>query len=141
MSATDCCEYWRFCTSRSPGARFSRAGASHVKSAASSTVVMPSRNSTRRVVRSRTRASIASALASNSRASARKWLPAAVSATPPRSRSKRRAPTTSSSAWTCRVRGGWVIESRSAARRKLDSSATATKYLSCHSSMNAFGSM
>src|SRR5258706_6933549 len=44
----------------------------------------------------------------------------------------------SSSAWIWRVSGGCVIDRRSAARRKLRSSATATKYLSCQSSKRGF---
>src|SRR3989442_1756489 len=44
----------------------------------------------------------------------------------------------SSSAWIWRVSGGCVIDRRSAARRKLSSSATATKYLSCQSSNRGF---
>src|SRR6478609_7392447 len=60
-------------------------------------------------------------------ASSRNATPAPVSSTRRLSRSRRRAPTDFSSFWICRDSGGWVIWSRSAARPKCSSSATATK--------------
>jgi hypothetical protein len=69
------------------------------------------------------------------RASLRKIWPASVSRVILLVRSISVVPISSSSRWIVAVSGGWAMFSRSAARRKLSSSATAMNCLNCRSSI------
>ncbi len=77
-----------------------------------------------------TRRTSARAEASRGTASSSNCSPAAVSSVPRRSRSKTSAPRSCSRLRICRDSAGWAMCSRSAARPKWSSSATATKYRS-----------
>src|SRR5215216_238594 len=70
------------------------------------------------------------------RASTSRALPGSVSDTLRWVRSKSRTPSSASSLRICSLTAGCATNSRSAARRKWSSSATATKYLRCRSSMD-----
>src|SRR4051812_29167395 len=83
----------------------------------------------------RTASRATSAWCSTRRASVSSAAPASVIDTLLCVRFSNRTPSSSSSLRICSLTAGWATCSRSAARRKCSSSATATKYLRCRSSM------
>src|SRR6266481_1246366 len=74
-----------------------------------------------------------------SRASIKNAFPAAVRATPFRSRWNRLTPSSPSRSWICLLNGGCDTCSRSAAWVKFNSSAAATKYSRCRSFISGSG--
>src|SRR5262245_7984826 len=86
--------------------------------------------------RVRTASLPAVAAASAARAEGRKDAPAGVRATPRGERSNRAVPSSRSIWAICWLMAGWATCARAAARVKFCSSATATTYLSCRSSIS-----